>query len=128
MSAARRDELSADDYNAIAKERTNKYRNQPTNVAGTEFDSKLEAQRYKDLRIMETAGVISALEVHPRFDLVVNGVRIGRYTADFRYVDTDSGVQIVEDVKSRPTRTRDYMLRKKLMKAVHGIEIKEVTT
>ena len=45
---------------------------------------------------------------------MVNGKKIGRYTADFRYVDS-TGVAIVEDVKSKVTRTRDYMLRKKIL-------------
>ena len=56
---------------------------------------------------------ISDLEVHPKFDLMVNGVKIGRYTADFRY-KKGSDV-IVEDVKSRATKTRDYVLRKKIL-------------
>ena len=44
---------------------------------------------------------------------MVNGVKIGRYTADFRY-KKGSDV-IVEDVKSRATKTRDYVLRKKIL-------------
>ena len=44
---------------------------------------------------------------------MVNGVKIGRYTADFRY--KKGSETIVEDVKSKATKTRDYMLRKKIL-------------
>jgi|TARA_Y100000033_G_C2690223_1_gene83364 hypothetical protein len=66
-----------------------------------------------ELEILLRAREISDLEVHPKFDLMVNGVKIGRYTADFRY-KKGSDV-IVEDVKSRATKTRDYVLRKKIL-------------
>tara|TARA_R100001509_G_C4705193_1_gene161415 strand:+ start:176 stop:415 length:240 start_codon:yes stop_codon:yes gene_type:complete len=66
-----------------------------------------------ELEILLRAREISDLELHPKFDLMVNGVKIGRYTADFRY-KKGSDI-IVEDVKSRATKTRDYMLRKKIL-------------
>ena len=66
-----------------------------------------------ELEILLRAREISDLEVHPKFDLMVNGVKIGRYTADFRY-KKGSDI-IVEDVKSRATKTRDYVLRKKIL-------------
>jgi hypothetical protein len=44
---------------------------------------------------------------------MVNGVKIGRYTADFRYSKGEEVV--VEDVKSKATKTRDYVLRKKIL-------------
>jgi hypothetical protein len=54
----------------------------------------------------------------------VNNQVICTYTADFRY--EESGEAIVEDVKSRPTMTQVYRLKKKLMKAIYDIDIKEV--
>jgi|TARA_R100000654_G_scaffold73729_1_gene106935 hypothetical protein len=66
-----------------------------------------------ELEILLRTKEISDLELHPKFDLMVNGVKIGRYTADFRY-KKGSDI-IVEDVKSRATKTRDYMLRKKIL-------------
>jgi hypothetical protein len=57
---------------------------------------------------------------------MVNGIKIGRYTADFRYVNS-TGVTVVEDVKSKVTRTRDYMLRKKILATYNPpIHIKEI--
>ena len=71
--------------------------------------------------MLEKAGEIQIIELHPKYKLVVNGVLIGRYTADFMYYE--NGCTIVEDVKG--VKTRDYILRKKLMKALYGIEIRE---
>tara|TARA_R100001377_G_C3177555_1_gene105356 strand:+ start:347 stop:667 length:321 start_codon:yes stop_codon:yes gene_type:complete len=80
---------------------------------GIKFDSKKEFHRYLELEKLYKLGIIKKLEVHPRYDLMVNGIKIGRYTADFRYIHNDETV--VEDVKSKVTKTRDYMLRKKIL-------------
>lgn len=111
-----------------AKRRSgNKYGAIPTEVDGIKFASKKEARRYEQLRLRERARDIHDLEVHPAYVLEVNGVRIGRYTADFRYTDAASGEQVVEDVKGgRATKSEAYGLRKRLMLAVHGIKITEV--
>ena len=99
----------------------NKYNAKKTTINGITFHSKKEAERYLVLMSMEQAGEITELELQPRWPLVVNGVKIGRYTADFQY--RQGGRLVVEDVKG--VRTRDYVLRKKLMRACYGIEIKE---
>ncbi len=80
---------------------------------GQVFDSKKELKRFVELEYLLKAKEISDLETHPKFDLMVNGVKIGRYTADFKY--KKGGEIIVEDVKSKATKTRDYMLRKKIL-------------
>ena len=101
----------------------NKYRNVPTEVEGILFQSMHEARRYQDLRLLERAGQISGLETQPKYIISVNGVRICSYSADFRYVE--NGQVVVEDAKSGGTRTPQYRLKVKLMKAVHGITIRE---
>lgn len=102
----------------------NKYHAVKTVVDGIEFPSKREAARYRQLRILERAGQIADLRMQVKYPLVVNGVKIGRYTSDFNYLE--NGVEVVEDVKSPATKkARDYQLRRKLMLAIHGIEIKE---
>ena len=63
---------------------------------------------------MQMKKLIYDLEIHPVFPLLVNGIKIGRYTADFKYKNAD-GEEVVEDVKSKITKTRDYMLRKKIL-------------
>jgi len=80
---------------------------------GKKFDSKKELGRYIYLESLFTSGTISDLELHPVFPLMVNGKKIGRYTADFRYIR--NGTTIIEDVKSKATKTRDYILRKKIL-------------
>ena len=103
-----------------------KYRNIPVEIDGVKFASKAEAARFMELKMLKRAGEITGIiECHPRWDLIVNGHRIGRYTADFCYLGKN-GERVVEDVKSTPTKTTAYVLRKKLMKAIHGIEVQEV--
>lgn len=103
-----------------------KYNVRPIISGGKVFGSPAEARRHADLKLLEKAGQIAKLEVHPRFRLDVNGVHIGNYTGDFGYLTP--GGYVVEDVKSKATKkARDYPLRKKLMWAIHGIEIHEVT-
>lgn len=103
----------------------NKYRNVPTEIDGIKFASKKEARRYSELKLLEKGGQAGAIECHPRFPLVVNDYLIGYYTADFRYLDAHFN-EVVEDVKSSATKTQAYRLRKKLMKAIHGIDVREV--
>ena len=110
--------------------RNGKYNAKKTEVDGITFASKKEAARYQDLKLMEKAGEIHDLELQPRFDLVVNDIKIGFYKADFQYdvpfVGNDNipAVRIIEDAKG--IKTPVYRLKKKLMKAIYGIEIQEV--
>ena len=96
------------------------------------FDSKKEAARFDTLRLMEQAGEISDLRLQVEFTLqpaytttAGERVRAIRYLADFTYRDKN-GALIVEDVKSRATRTRQYIMKKKLMQEKFGISIVEV--
>ena len=106
--------------------RRNKYGAKRTTVDGIAFASQHEARRYQVLAAMARAGVIQRLELQPRYPLVVNGVPVSSYRADFVYVVSRTGEVITEDAKAGPTRTRDYIIRKKLMRAIHQIEIMEV--
>lgn len=99
-----------------------KYRAQPIEVDGIRFDSKAEAKRWFDLRTLQMNGLVSNLQRQVRFDLAINGVKLGFYKADFVYRD-QSGREIVEDMKG--VRTPMFALKAKLMKAIHGIEISE---
>ena len=101
-----------------------KYNNKPTTCHGKQFSSKKEASRYAMLYLLEQTGKITRLECQPSFQIVIRGQKICRYIADFRY--TENGKQVVEDVKSEPTKTPIYRLKKKLMKAVFDIDIVEV--
>ena len=99
----------------------NKYKAIKTVVGGVKFDSKAEARRYGVLKVMERTGSIENLELQPKYDLMVDGTKCGFYKADFRYIE--NGKLIIEDVKGMKTPV--YNLKKKLIKAIYGIEILE---
>ena len=105
-----------------------KYGNSITEVDGWTFQSRAEATRYGELKLMVKAGIITDLAVHPTWDLPVNGMIVARYVADFCYWDVETGRLTVEDVKSEPTKTPVYRLKKKLMLAIHGLTIQEIGT
>lgn len=85
------------------------------------FDSKQEAQRWHELLLMSAHGLIQDLDKQVRFPLEWNGVLICTYVADFVY--TEKGQRVVEDAKGM--LTPEYRLKKKMMLACHGIEIRE---
>lgn len=98
-----------------------KYGNKKTVANGIEFDSKKEANRYNELRLMQHAGIISDLKTQKKFEIIINGQLICSYIADFSY--KKDGVIVTEDVKG--FKNSIYRLKKKLMKAVHNIQIFE---
>lgn len=104
-------------------------------------DSMAEACRARVLRSMEREGKIAGLRKQVRYELVpaqygtcgtdfkgrpvkVLLERAVAYVADFVYTDTATGEMVVEDVKG--VRTREYVIKRKLMLAVHGIRIREI--
>ncbi len=84
-------------------------------IDGVVFDSGMEADRYRELVLLEEAGQIVNLVCHPRFDLIVGGFWVGHITLDFGYHDIAGCV--VEDVKGRVFR--DFPLRRNLFKACY---------
>jgi hypothetical protein len=92
------------------------------------FDSKAEERRYQELKLLERAGKISHLYVHVPYQIIPPVELDGRrrpattYIADFTY--EQDGEQVVEDTKG--VKTKDYIIKRKLMKHVHNIEVKEV--
>ncbi len=101
----------------------NKYRNKRVVVDGISFDSKKEAARYKELRMLERAGIISGLQLQVPFELIPkqNGERACTYKADFVY--EQNGKKVVEDTKGMKTDV--YKIKRKLMLYRYGIKIKE---
>ena len=90
-----------------------KYNAIRTVVDGFTFASKAEARRYGVLKLMQEAGEISELSLQPVIPLMVNGQKIGNYIGDFKYLE--NGETIIEDVKSKPTMTSIYRLKKKIL-------------
>lgn len=125
--------------------RRRKYGNTKITVDGIQFDSKREAARYQELKLLERAGVISFLQRQTKFQLIpdqhapsnetyTKGPRKGQrkpgkllehecsYIADFCYIR--NGETVVEDAKGY--RTEVYRIKKKLMLERYGIQIREV--
>lgn len=119
-----------------------KYHNKKTEVDGIVFDSYRESRRYKELKLMEKAGEIYDLKLQVKFELIPSqrepdtigkrgGIKKGKviehpvyYIADFVYKRTGSDELIVEDTKGM--RTKDYILKRKMMLYFHGIKIREI--
>lgn len=117
-----------------------KYKNKKVAIDGILFDSKKEARRYSELKLLERAGKISKLALQVPFELIPTqrepdtigkngGVHKGKvieravvYKADFTYWQGDEFV--VEDTKG--FRTPEYILKRKLMLHIHGVRIKEI--
>ena len=110
---------------AEVAEKPLKYRNKITEVNGLVFASRKEAKTYLDLVSRSNAGLITDLELQPRYPMVVNETKVCTYVADFRYIE--DGRVVVADVKSPATRKNPvYRLKKKLMRALYNIEILEL--
>lgn len=106
-----------------------KYRNKKVEIDGMTFDSKKEARRYKELLLLEKAGAIQDLQTQVKYVLIpsqrINGKVVERecsYKADFVY--TENGQTVVEDTKG--FKTKDYIVKRKLMLKEHGIRIREI--
>ena len=124
------------------RHRANKYGNNKVVADGQTFASRKEANRYYELKLLEKAGKIKDLATQVKFVLipeqrepdttgkrggVIKGKLIERecaYLADFCYTDTATGQMIVEDTKGM--KTKEYIIKRKLMLYLLGIRIKEV--
>lgn len=125
--------------------KSNKYGSKKIEVDGIIFDSKKEAKRYQELLLLEKAGAIQDLQRQIKFILIpaqreftneiyTKGRKKGcfkqgkllerecAYIADFLYIE--NGKRIVEDTKG--FRTKDYIIKRKLMLYMYGIRIKEI--
>ena len=113
--------------------KTPKYKNRKIENEDGKFDSAKEYRRFKELQILQRAGVISGLTCQATYVLAESVKFSGeprakpalRYVADFQYVE--NGKLVVEDVKSKITKENPvFRIKKHLMMSVHGIEIVEV--
>ena len=110
--------------------RRSKYGNVKVKADGYTFDSKAEYRRYRELDLLEKAKKIFFLQVHPEWNININGEKICTYKADFSYTDIKSrgasdSLLVVEDVKG--VKTPVYRLKKRLMKAMFEIDIIEIS-
>ena len=114
--------VSIDEYRELLKTQANTRGNERTTIDGYTFDSRAEASRYSELVLMEKAGVISNLRVHPTYELQAafkDGAggkhRAISYEGDFGYIE--DGRAVVEDVKGH--RTAVFLLKEKMFRYTH---------
>ena len=112
---------------ADAPRKANKY---GAKRVGTHASQK-EHDRANTLKMWQRAGVISNLREQVPYELIPahrfeDGTleRACKYSADFVYTDNETGATVVEDTKG--VRTKEYIIKRKLMLYMHGIRIKEV--
>lgn len=113
--------ISAEEYRQLKQPRKAKYGNRKTVVDGITFDSKAEARFYDGLKLREKAGEVANVELQKPFALTVSAQLIGTYKADFAFDDLVERRYRVIDVKG--VETYAFKLKKKLMRACHGIEV-----
>ena len=102
-----------------------KYHAVRTTIDGITFASKKEAQRYRELKLLERAGEISNLQLQVPY-IIIEKSKYGRaikYVADFVYQESGKNGPTVEDTKGY--RTDVYKLKKRLLAEKYSIEIKE---
>lgn len=106
----------------------NKFNAKKVTIDGITFMSTREGSRYCQLKLMQKAGMISNLEWQKPYELIPAQYegkkcieRSLKYIADFVY--TENGQEVVED--SKGFRTKDYVIKRKLMLYIHKIKIKE---
>lgn len=135
--------------------RRSKLGNKAIIIDGQRFDSKAEARRYSQLRLLEKAGEVSDIRCQVMYELIPGhyeyvptgkifsrGARKGQkeykrvtvelpvtYRADFVYKDKD-GNTVVEDVKGytdpKSATYAKFVIKRKLMLWIHGVKVKEV--
>lgn len=107
-----------------------KYLNIGTRTPDGYFPSLTELRRWEALKLAQRAGLIRNLSRQKSYELVVDGVFVGKYVSDHEYEEMrpdGSWLAVVEDVKGKTTaKLRTYLLKKGLMKALYNIEIREV--
>jgi len=108
-----------------------KYYSRKVTKDGVTFDSVKEYRRFCELSLLERAGAIADLKRQVKFELIpsqkVDGKVVERavnYVADFVYLSMVTGRTTVEDTKG--FKTKDYIIKRKLLRWIHGLSIKEV--
>ena len=106
-----------------------KYYSRKVKMNGVVYDSKKEANRWCELSLLAKAGKITNLQRQVKYELIpaqrIDGKVVERactYVADFVY--ERDGKLVVEDTKG--FKTKDYIIKRKLLLYVHNIRIKEI--
>mgnify|MGYP003610111732 CR=1 FL=1 len=118
--------MTIDEFKAIKKPKKSKYKSVKCEHFGVKLDSLKEKRQYIKYLHQQSIGEILSIKLQPKYDLIVNGIKIGFYKADFEIELADKSIQVI-DVKSEMTRKLPvYRLKKKMIKAIYNIDIIEI--
>lgn len=108
----------------------NKYNAKKAEIDGITFDSKKEARRYAELKLLLRGGEIRDLRLQVEYELIPKqaGERACNYIADFVYQDVRTGETVVEDVKGykKSAAYSIFAIKRKLMLWRYGIKVQEI--
>ena len=123
--------ITLEEYKQLQQKGNSKYKNEKVVIDGIKFESKLEAERWKQLNLLQKAGTIKDLrrqikfELQPSYkknDIVIHSIN---YVADFVYYDVNKKGFVVEDTKG--FKNDVYKLKKKIFEYKYPeLEIKEI--
>lgn len=133
-------------YSYFGRTKKNKYNAKKVEYDGLLFDSQKEVLRYKELSLLCSEGIISNLRRQVKYILIPTqrepatygprgGLKLGKllenecsYIADFVYTVNETGETVVEDVKGykKGAAYKEYVIKRKLMLFVYGIQLKEI--
>lgn len=110
------------------KKKYNKYGNRHVEIDGIKFDSEKEGKYYTKLKMLKRAGEVKDFKLQVPFEIKVNKIYIAKYLLDFQVIYSDGTVEYI-DIKAKTKEgkwitTDVFKLKKKLVEAIHKIEIK----
>lgn len=103
--------------------RRNKWNARKVRLDGYVFDSIVESERYQELKMMQRAGQIASLTVHPKWPIEISGIRVCFVELDFKYLD-NNGDWRYEDVKGKDTAMS--RLKRRMVEAAHEITVEVI--
>lgn len=125
--------ISKETYNKLLNNsisvKQNKYKNKKVEYDGKKFDSEKEKAWYIKYKLMEKSGEITDLKLQVPFNILETfrlndkTYRKMKYVADFTFYDKEGKYHVVD---AKGYKTKEYLLKKKLMAWKYGIEIEEV--
>jgi len=119
LEQARREALKLQAPAKPVTKRRSKFGNVPVTLHGHRFASQAEGRYYLRLREREARGEIRELVCQPKYPMVIGGICIGHYIADFEYYQ--KGERVVVDVKGISTPV--FRLKKRIIEALYDFKI-----
>jgi len=118
--------ISAEQYREMAKPKRTKYGNVKVVIDGESYDSKIEAEFHHHLKLRERIGEVYGIVRQKDFLIELSGQRICVLKVDFWFYDRRTLGMRAVDIKGGPTDTPVFRLKRKLVRAMFGVEVEIV--